>query len=85
MTYVLDESIGFLTYIDGNPDASSATPTSNCGVGCSGFNWAGEYWIGYSANGRFGANYFTGLIDDVRMYNHVLSPTAVMQLYNATK
>ncbi len=40
MTYVLDETSGFLTYIDGNPDASSATATTNCGVGCSGFNWA---------------------------------------------
>ena len=85
MTYVLDESNGFLTYIDGNPDASSTTPTTNCGEGCSGFNWAAEYWIGTSANGRFGAGNFSGLIDDVRMYNHVLSPTAVMQLYNATK
>jgi hypothetical protein len=85
MTYVLDETSGFFTYIDGVPDASSATATSNCGVGCSGFNWAAEYWIGTSNNGRFGAGNFIGLIDDVRMYNHVLSPTAVMQLYNATK
>jgi hypothetical protein len=85
MTYVLDESNGFLAYVDGNPDASSTTATSNCGEGCSGFNWAAEYWIGYANNGRFNANYFIGLIDDVRMYNHVLSPTAVKQLYNATK
>jgi len=85
MTYVLDESNGFLTYVDGVPDASSTTATTNCGEGCSGFDWAAEYWIGTGANGSFGAGNFSGLIDDVRLYDHVLSPTAVMQLYNATR
>ena len=85
MTYVLDESNGLLGYIDGALDGSSTTPTGNCGEGCSGFNWADQYWIGRGGNCRYGADYFSGLIDDVRFYDHVLSPTAVLQLYNATK
>jgi hypothetical protein len=85
VTYVMDETNGLKAYIDGVLDVSSTTPTTNCGEGCSGFNWATQYWIGRSAGCRFGADYFVGLIDDVRMYDHVLSPTAVLQLYNATK
>jgi concanavalin A-like lectin/glucanase superfamily protein len=85
MTYVLDEGGGLKSYIDGTPDVSTTAATSNCGEGCSGFNWAVQYWIGYGAGCRYSANYFSGLIDDVRMYDHVLSPTAVQQLYNATK
>ncbi len=85
VVYVMDETNGLKAYIDGVLDISSLTPTTNCGVGCSGFNWAVEYWIGRSAGCRYGADYFVGLIDDVRMYDHVLSPTAVLQLYNATK
>jgi len=85
VVYVMDEINGLKTYIDGTLDVSSTVPTSNCGEGCSGFNWAMEYWIGRSAGCRYGADFFTGLIDDVRLYDHVLSPTAVLQLYNATK
>ena len=85
VTYVLDETSGFKAYIDGVLDVSTSAATGNCGVGCSGFNWAVEYWIGRSAGCRFGADYFVGLIDDVRIYDHVLSPTAVAQLYNTTK
>jgi hypothetical protein len=85
LVYVLDRTSGFKAYIDGVPEVSDGTPTSNCGVGCSGFNWASEYWIGRSAGCRFGADYFTGLIDDVRIYDHVLPPSTVVQLFNATK
>jgi hypothetical protein len=85
MVYVLDKTSGFKAYIDGILEISSGTPTANCGVGCSGFDWANEYWIGRSAACRFGADYFTGMIDDVRIYDHVLSPSAVVQLYEATK
>ena len=85
MVYVLDKSAGFKAYIDGVLEVSDATPTSNCGVGCSGFDWASEYWIGRSAGCRFGADYFTGLIDDVRIYDHALPPSTVVQLFNATK
>jgi hypothetical protein len=85
VVYVLDKSSGFKAYIDGVLETSSGTGTSNCGIGCSGFDWAEEYWIGRAANCRFGADYFTGLIDDVRIYDHALPPTTVTQLFNATK
>jgi hypothetical protein len=85
MVYVLDKTSGFKAYIDGVLEASSGTPTGNCGVGCSGFDWASEYWIGRSAGCRFSADYFTGLIDDVRIYDHVLSQAGIVQLYDATK
>ncbi|HEY4393003.1 MAG TPA: LamG-like jellyroll fold domain-containing protein [Polyangia bacterium] len=85
MTYVLDEVNGLFGYVDGALDVSSTSTTSNCGEGCSGFNWADQYWIGSGAGCRFGAGNFSGLIDDVRFYDHVLSPTAVLQLYNSTK
>jgi hypothetical protein len=85
MVYVLDKTNGFRAYIDGVLDVSSTIPTGNCGAGCSGFDWASEYWIGRAANCRFNADFFVGLIDDVRLYDHVLSPAAVLQLYNATR
>jgi hypothetical protein len=85
LAYVLDPTNGIRGYVDGVLDTSSTSPTSNCGVGCSGFDWATEYWIGRSGNCRFAADYFNGLIDEVRLYDHVLSPTAVAQLFNATK
>jgi hypothetical protein len=82
--YVLDKTSGFKAYIDGVLEASSGTAT-NCGVGCSGFNWASEYWIGTGAGCRYSANDFTGTIDDVRIYDYALPPATVTQLYNATK
>ena len=66
-------------------DISSTTPTGNCGVGCSGFDWASEYWIGRGGGCRYGADYFVGTIDDVRIYDHVLSPSAVLQLFSTTQ
>ena len=85
VVYVLDETSGLKAYIDGVLEASANTATSNCGVGCSGFDWASEYWIGRSAGCRYGGDYFTGVIDDVRIYDHALPPTTVTQLYDATK
>jgi hypothetical protein len=85
VVYVLDEASGFKAYIDGVLEASSGTVTGNCGVGCSGFDWASEYWIGTGAGCRYSANAFTGVIDDVRIYDHALPPTTVTQLYDATK
>ena len=84
MAYVLDQTNGFRGYIDGVLDTSSTIPT-HCGVGCSDFDWASEYWIGRGGNCRYAADYFNGLIDEVRVYDHVLSPAAVAQLYNATR
>jgi hypothetical protein len=85
VVYVLDKTSGFKVYIDSVLEVADSTPTSNCGVGCSGFNYATQYWIGRANNCRFSADYFTGLIDDVRIYDHALPPTTVSQLYNATK
>ena len=85
MAFVLDKVNGFRAYIDGFLDAASTSPTTNCGTGCSGFDWSSEYWIGRSAGCRFNADYFNGMIDEVRFYDHVLSPTGVAQLYNTTK
>jgi hypothetical protein len=59
--------------------------TSNCGLGCSGFNWASDYLIGTGKDGRFNAGPFNGIIDDVRIYSFALSATEVSGLYNATK
>lgn len=85
MAYVLDRTNGFSAYIDGVLDASSTTPTATCGVGCSDFDWASDYWIGRADNCRFDADFFTGMIDDVRFYDHPLSAAGVAQLYNATR
>jgi hypothetical protein len=54
-------------------------------VGCSGFDWATEYVIGSGLGCRYGAGNFTGLVDEVRMYDTPLSPADVMSLYNDTK
>jgi len=81
----LDKTAGLYAYVDGVLDGSSTTPTANCGLGCSGFNWASDYRIGTGNNGRFGANAFIGLIDDVRVYSVPLSAGTVAALYNATK
>jgi len=38
-------------------------------------------WIG----GKYGTEYFNGLIDEVRMYNRALSEAEIKAIYNATK
>jgi hypothetical protein len=89
VAYVMDEGVGLIGYVDGVLDASDSTPT-NCGlsggVGCSGFNWATEYWIGSGGGcrGNVGGN-FSGLIDEVRLYDHPLTAAEVKALYDATK
>jgi hypothetical protein len=85
IVYVLDRQNGLFSYVDGAPDASTTDPTGNCGVGCSGFDWATEYVIGSGLGCRYGAGNFTGLVDEVRMYDTPLSPADVMSLYNDTK
>jgi len=89
VVYVLDETNGFVGYVDGAVDAVDPAPggaTGNCGVGCSGFNWASDYWIGTGGNCRGNVgNAFTGLIDDVRIYNRPLPASDVASLYQATK
>jgi hypothetical protein len=88
MVFVLDETNGFFAYVDGVLDGSSNLATTNCGIGCSGFNWATDYVIGSGdavGTGRFGAQGFKGYIEDVRLYNVPLTATGVQTLYNATK
>jgi hypothetical protein len=52
-------------------------------VQTAGISHYSSFWIGraYDAAGR----YFDGLIDEVRVYNRVLSPTEISDHYNATK
>jgi hypothetical protein len=65
-------------YIDGKP-AGTATLSSN-----QFNNWApasgGGIWIG--GHTTFGSEYFSGNIDDVRIYNYALTATQVKLLYN---
>ena len=84
--YVMDETNGLMAYVDGVSDLTAAdTSATNCGVGCSGFNWASDYWIGTGGGCRYGAGGFVGLIDEVRVYNYPLTAAQVAGLYGATK
>jgi len=56
-------------YVDG-----IKTGTSAAGVDA---DVATDLYIGYD-----GTNFFDGLIDDVRIYNYVLTPTQIKNLYN---
>jgi len=86
VVYVLDETYGLRAYVDGAVDMTDpGATTSNCGLGCSGFNWASDYLIGTGMNGRFGALAFNGIMDEVRIYNFALSASEITALYNATK
>ncbi len=83
LVYVLDKNWGFKTYLDAEEYANTQTPTSNCGIGCSGFNWADTYNIGSGFVCRGGSNggYFNGLIDEVRIYNRALSQAEIQKHY----
>jgi hypothetical protein len=85
IAYVLDQGNALLAYVDGVLDVSSTTATTNCGKGCSGFNWASDLVIAQGGNCRFGANGFGGTIDEVRLYNRALTAVEVGVLYNVTK
>ena len=67
-----------------NVDVSDNGST-NCGVGCSGFNWASDYWIGTGGNCRFNADSFSGTIDEVAMFKAALTASEVKLLYTLTK
>jgi hypothetical protein len=85
IAYVLDKTAGEIGYIDGVVDVSSNSATGNCGLGCSGFNWASDYWIGTGAGCRYGANSFAGTIDEVALFKSALTAAEVKTLYNLTK
>jgi hypothetical protein len=84
VAYVMDKANGLLAYVDGVLDASDPNPTA-CGIGCSSFDWASEYYIGSGTACRYSAGDFTGLIDDVRLYDHVLDASQVAALVEATR
>jgi hypothetical protein len=84
--YVLDETYGTRAYVDGASDMTDpGGSTTNCGLGCSGFNWASDYLIGTGKSGRYNAGNFAGTMDEVRIYNIALTTSEVNALYNATK
>ena len=85
LVYVTDKVNGQLSYIDGALEMSSLAPTTNCGIGCSGFDWASDYWFGTGNNGRFGAGDFVGTMDEVRIYDRVLTAGEIATLYTSTK
>ena len=62
-------------YIDGTLRASDTKATSD-------FNGQDRFYIGYSNDA--GARYFAGLIDDVRLYNRVLTAADVTSLAAGT-
>ena len=67
------------------PPSASPAQTGNCGTGCSGFDYATEYIIGSGLGCRYDAGHFTGLIDEVRLYDAPMSAGDVAQLYIDTK
>ncbi|MDO8436084.1 MAG: LamG-like jellyroll fold domain-containing protein [bacterium] len=83
LVYVLDKNWGFKAYIDGKLYVNTQTPTTNCGVGCSGFDWADTYNVGTGMGCRGGADggNFNGLIDEVRIYNSALGITEIQKHY----
>ncbi len=87
VVFVLDKANGFFGYVDGVADAvDPGGATGNCGEGCSGFNWASDYWIGTGGGCRGNVgNAFDGVIDDVRIYGRPLPASDVASLYLATK
>ncbi|WP_164743424.1 LamG-like jellyroll fold domain-containing protein [Microbacterium sulfonylureivorans] len=63
----------FKIYVDGAEEA-----TANVGT----INWDDWYWI-IGAQGSSKTEGFNGSIDDVRLYNTALAPSAIQQLYYA--
>lgn len=63
-------------YIDGKPDSGNPHPLTPGAAVASNVN------LIIGARGNHNANYFDGNIDEVRIYNRVLTPAEVSQLYN---
>lgn len=63
-------------YIDGLLDKSVAGVAGNIPSGSTGIN------IGVRKNAGVPTGYFTGQIDDVRLYNYSLTPSQIKTLYN---
>ncbi len=83
LVYVLSAKNGFYAYLNGQLYATSNTVT-NCGfTGCSGFNWAWQYYIGsgFNCRGSPYGNYFDGYIANVQLYDSALSSNGIKSLY----
>lgn len=65
-------------YIDGQP-VTTSTLTPPQGTLSTG---TGSLFIGNNADGGAGIGAFDGRLDDVRVYNRILTPTEVLDLYN---
>lgn len=66
-------------YIDGSYENGKVVAMS------SPVNPSADMGVGYSFAPNYGGDYWNGAIDDVRIYNRVLSETEISDLYNATK
>jgi hypothetical protein len=73
----LTSSTNRALYINGNYVATDTNNRSPGGINNIRIGSIGPYWIsqGYPS-------YFSGSIDDVRVYNRALSASEVKQLYN---
>jgi len=73
IVFILEGGVGYKIYINGEPDRSYSN--SNIGLyDYSSFNYIG---LGFSSD-----SFFDGLIDDVRIYNRVLSEDQIYDLAN---
>lgn len=77
MTLTITNNVRADLYLDGALYANSTTV-----VDAWHYNGTGDVNIGRRSDN---ANYFTGQIDDVRVYNRALSAAEVLTLYNQGK
>ena len=83
LAYVLSAKNGFYAYVNGQLYAANTVAT-NCGfTGCSGFNWAWQYYIGsgFNCRGSPYGGYFSGYISNVQLYDSALSANEIQALY----
>lgn len=73
-------SRGQMLYVDGSLVAQNSSTTS-------GYGYSGNWYVGADTTSGWpnaGNSYFTGLLDDARIYNRALSANEVQQLYQDT-
>ena len=85
IVYVLNQNNGTYAYLNGALYAEDKGATSNCGIGCSGFNWADTYTVGSGMQCRGGAlgSNFIGHIANVQVYNTSLGQAQAADIYQA--
>ncbi|KPK75422.1 MAG: hypothetical protein AMJ79_11265, partial [Phycisphaerae bacterium SM23_30] len=74
VVFIFEGGVGYKFYIDGELDKSE----SNSDLGM--YNYSTSQYIGNNPGGSSGS-YFDGMIDDVRIYNRILSDLEVQQMY----